>query len=80
MRGGGTRDCASSLQILLRADRVALDHSRVLQDLVAEIREHREELRASRDDGRDEMLAQRQALFAMIALLRGGGGPAPAGA
>jgi len=57
-------------QMTLRADRVALDHRRALQELVAEIR-----------DGRDEMRAQRQALFAMIDLLRGGGGgPAPAGA
>ena len=67
-------------QMLLRADRMALEHSQVLQDLRAEMREHRQEFREHRGEFRDEMRAQREALFAMIDQLRGGGGPAAAGA
>jgi len=75
-------------QMLLRADRMALEHSQVLQDLRAEMREHRQEFREHRGEFRehrgefrDEMRAQREALFAMIDQLRGGGGgPATAGA
>jgi len=66
--------------IRFELSQMSLRGERVAREFIAELRENRGELRQLRLDHREESLAWRSALFAILDQLKGGGGPAASGA